>query len=162
MMDFRSLPASWLGLLLSCSSQPQRKSWVSLHLEGKEAPALLLHLCGAGAREMAASSPPKLPFNKWPHLMAPERNPPLLHSLRDTEAAALGWPRGMVRGRRWGWGIRMGNTCITVVDSYWCMAKTDVDVKILKKKVFLYDFRDPATHMHTYFCPSKIFQLTST
>ena len=37
-------------------------------------------------------------------------------------ASALGWPRGMVRegGRR---GFRMGNTCIPVVDSCWCMAK---------------------------------------
>lgn len=66
-MHFRSLPASWLGLLPSCSSQPQRKSWVSLHLEGREALALPLHPCSAGAREMATSSPPKLPVNKWPH-----------------------------------------------------------------------------------------------
>ena len=40
------------------------------------------------------------------------------------EAGALGWPRGMGgTGREVGGGFRMGNTCIPVVDSCWCMAK---------------------------------------
>ena len=38
-------------------------------------------------------------------------------------AGALGWPRGMVRGRRQEEGFRMGNTCLPVADSCWCMAK---------------------------------------
>ena len=40
-------------------------------------------------------------------------------------AGALGRSRGMVWGgrRKEGGGFRMGNTCIPVVDSCWCMAK---------------------------------------
>ena len=38
-------------------------------------------------------------------------------------AGALGWPRGMVRGGRWGGRFRMGNMCAPMVDSCWCMAK---------------------------------------
>ena len=38
-------------------------------------------------------------------------------------AGALGWPRRMVWGGRWAGGFRIGNTCIPVADSCWCMAK---------------------------------------
>ena len=37
-------------------------------------------------------------------------------------AGALGWPRGMVQGGRWGGRFRMRITCIPVADSCWCRA----------------------------------------
>ena len=38
-------------------------------------------------------------------------------------AGALRWPKVMVQGGRRERGFRMGNTCIPVADSCWCMAK---------------------------------------
>ena len=55
-------------------------------------------------------------------------------------AGALGRPRGMVRGGS-GEGFRMGNTCIPVADSCWCMAKPIQYCKVINlqlKQINLY------------------------
>ena len=46
---------------------------------------------------------------------------------------ALGWPRGMDE-EGGGRAFRMGNTCIPVADSCWCMAKPIQYCKVKKKK----------------------------
>ena len=38
-------------------------------------------------------------------------------------AGGLGWPRGMIQGGMWEGGFRMGNMCIPMADSCWCMVK---------------------------------------
>ena len=56
-------------------------------------------------------------------------------------AGALGRPRGMVRGRWREVGFRMGNMCIPVVDSCWCMAKPIHYCKVINlqlKQINLY------------------------
>ena len=55
-------------------------------------------------------------------------------------AGALRWPRGMVRGGRWGGRFRMGNMCAPMVDSCWCMAKPIQYCKVKKKKSFKLGF----------------------
>ena len=42
---------------------------------------------------------------------------------RVLRAGALGWPRGMEWGGRWGGGFRMGNTCTPGADLCQCTAK---------------------------------------
>ena len=43
---------------------------------------------------------------------------------RVLKAGALGQPRGMGWGKRWGGGFGMGDTCTPMADSCQCMAKT--------------------------------------
>ena len=47
---------------------------------------------------------------------------------------AWGWWTGKTQGREKGVGFRMGNTCIPVADSYWCMAKSIQYLKNKKRK----------------------------
>ena len=46
-------------------------------------------------------------------------------------AGALGRPRWMVQGGRREGGFRMGNMCIPVADSCWCMAKSIQYCKVI-------------------------------
>ena len=78
--------------------------------------------------------------------------------IRCMRQGARGWFTGMTQregmGREVGGGFRMGNTCIPVVDSCWCMAKPIQYCKVISLQLNKFIFKKKKLTYHQFPLPS--------